>query len=205
MFKLTEKAENIKEVIIQILPVSGEHDYTHCGDWEAAVAEVASEFDFDPECSEYESAEAEASHTLHVFTIEDVLEAAQEGHDWPLEMGYVVEVPGEIEISKSDLVEAYSELLPHAGDNNYAIFVSIDGSVWTTHKAIARENPDWYEVVSAYGCELEHEDLMPGDDGYDYDAAAEWVVHELGGWLPDTIDAEDEGEFSLVLVDDDEA
>lgn len=106
-----------------------------------------------------------------------------------------------IQIKKSDLIETLQEALGYAGSTDWDVYIRADGMLNTRHNTY--DNREWHEVIDLYNAGLENNGLYPGDDGYNYKSSAEWIVNELGGWLPDSVafwgdDGEIEHQIELV-------
>lgn len=101
-----------------------------------------------------------------------------------------------ITINRNDLVAELANALQHAGGTDWDLYVDAGGNVDTRH--ITHPNHEWFEIIDLYNCSLENDGLYPGDQGYDYQAAAEWIVDEYG--ISDSIEVDDYESHSVKIV-----
>lgn len=105
-----------------------------------------------------------------------------------------------INIKKSELISILADNLnEYAGRDDWGVYVDMQGKLDFRHNTYRNEN--WFEFVSMYNLDGVFDDSYrcPGDDSYNAQGAAEWIVEEfdlpknigVGGW--------DSGEFNHVV------
>lgn len=91
-----------------------------------------------------------------------------------------------IKIEENGLIKKVADFLKsHAEDSNWSLMVRDDGYIDDRHDTY--DNSD-YVVVLLNGYDLSPTDVLnryPGDDGYDYNGVAEWIVKETD-WISTT-------------------
>ena len=96
-----------------------------------------------------------------------------------------------IKINRSELISAVEELLSKKGDSGYGIYINVNVDDENNTIVDVRHNTDinadWEEIINGYDFTLENAGKYPGDDGYNYNESATWLVEEIGV-LPNDLD-----------------
>lgn len=91
-----------------------------------------------------------------------------------------------IQIKKSDLAATLQEALKHAGSTDWSVYVNTQGVLDVRHTTYDNSG-NWHKIINLYNADIENDGKYPGDDGYNYQSSAEWIVNEAGGWLPEHV------------------
>ena len=106
-----------------------------------------------------------------------------------------------IQIKKTELINTLLSAAEHFGSTDWDVFVDVDGDVDTLHNT--EVSAEWNELIDLHSLGYTDEnDNCPGDDEYDAQGIAEWIVNETDA-IPSNIEWYNDktGEFETVEIE----
>lgn len=103
-----------------------------------------------------------------------------------------------LKIKKDDLIKELTAGLKRAGSTEWKIYVNLNGDVDLRHNTY--NNNEWHELMDMY-CfsDYENDGKYPGDDDYDYEESAIWIVDNLDPIIIEVND-EEQKEYMIEVV-----